>query len=203
MKDSRILSLLFVSMLGLTLLGTGIGQANAVDDGIVLKWIVAALQSKTDYGGNADDDATVGKVQDQTLIGDAWSRLQACRNAGQSLDLNLAAAEHYLFARTIASDQGDTDLRELPKKYANWKSYLQGKGFEQLLRTTSEPVSPVNDKVTAWGSKGIEAGLADYKARENKDPQSKSAAWKESFGVLYAIATRYLADSRPCVVSIQ
>lgn len=199
MKDIVALCVLSASLV----LGPGLHASAAVEDPTVRKWIVASFSNAKDYAGSPNDENTINARKSPTVVGDAWSRLQDCRNAGQSLNLNLAAAEHYLFARTIASEEGDTNLRELPQKYADWKTWLQGKGLEQLLRTTSEPVSPANANVTGWGSKGIEAGLADYQDREKKAPEAKSSSWSIKFGVLYSVATRYIPATRPCTVSIK
>ncbi|WP_182178499.1 hypothetical protein [Methylobacterium radiotolerans] len=176
---------------------------SSVNDSKVVRWIAAGFAAKTNYPGDKADSDILNNAQALKIVQESWQRLQSCRNAGRSLDLNLAAAEHYLFARSIASEEGDTNMRSWPQKYAEWKKFLENKGYSQLLRTTSEPVSPLNDNVTRWGNQGIEAGLSDYKARENKDPTSKIGDWTIIFGAAYAIATRYLPSDKNCIVSIK
>jgi hypothetical protein len=57
-----------------------------------------------------------------TLLG---SLLKECRDAGKSLDLELASAEHYLFIRYFASDVGTLDAEELPALYGAVKCVFQ------------------------------------------------------------------------------
>src|SRR4051812_25566149 len=91
--------------------------ASNVDDITVKKWILAGLLHKTAYPGATDMDALLAKSYPAADLRAGWAPLKACRNAGNSLDLNLAAAEHYLFIRYVASDTGDTELAKLPSWY--------------------------------------------------------------------------------------
>ncbi|HKY71153.1 MAG TPA: hypothetical protein VJL88_04490 [Nitrospira sp.] len=98
-----------------------------------------------------------------------------------SQDLNLAAAEWYLFIRGAASSTGDTFYKQLPNWYETIKVAASAVNLSKLLETSSQPVSPADSKVTAWGNAGVEDGLRDYKKRTSQEPSLKTAAFKTGF----------------------
>lgn len=145
----------------------------AVDDSKVLAWIVAA------YDGvkSADDakaKAALVKPRKAADTFKSWIKLKECRDAGNSLDLNLASAEHYLYIRSFAAEKGEQDIQALPKLYGDIKERLGPAG--QLLKTSTQPVSAPDVGVIRWGENGVAAGLADYKAANNKEPSAKTGA---------------------------
>jgi hypothetical protein len=81
------------------------------------------------------------------------------------LDVNLADAEHYMYARFLASKTGDPSIKALVTGY-QLKKYLDSLfRTEQKMRTDSRyPVLPPSTSAIAWGLKGADEGLKDYAA---------------------------------------
>lgn len=157
-----------------------------VTDAAAKQWAAAALTA----AGSAlpkDNDPVLQKNYSAEAIYHAWERLKICRDAGRSLNLDLAAAEHYLFARTLASDSGDTNLLEAPKWYETFKKFSDAASFNNYIRTSTEPVSPTNANVTRWGVDGVKRGLQEYQARTGEAPSSKFAAFRDALAVAAAI----------------
>jgi hypothetical protein len=130
-----------------------------VNDGKIRTMIASAL----DNIGNGD--ACCGKVE----VG--FRNLQAARRVrGASLDLELAAAEHYMFARfmvctgTVSAMQ----MRALVIGYDIKKWIDRARGNPNAAATTGNPVSPPNKHVVRWGLKGVVDGQTDHD-RCNKD----------------------------------
>ena len=97
---------------------------------------------------------------------------QLCRDLGIAVpvvdgapeDLNLADAEHYLYARFLAGSTGDPAARTLVVGYELWKSVKYARGREKDLRTDPRfPVLPPSIDAVNWGLSGIEDGLQDYR----------------------------------------
>ncbi len=103
------------------------------------------------------------------------------------MDLNLAAAEHYLFARYLASLDGDINYRNAPKWYETFKSYTNQAGFIGRIQTSDQPTSPTNADVTRWGENGVEKGLSEYKSRTGSDPSKKIDSYIAALGIAAAI----------------
>jgi hypothetical protein len=104
----------------------------------------------------------------------AFRDLQTQRRLpGKSLDLDLAAAEHYLFARwmvctgTISTHQ----MRALVIGYDAKKLIDRLLDNPNKLQTTTNPVSPPNADVVAWGLQGVDDGIAEHD-RCNKGVQA-------------------------------
>jgi len=150
------------------------GCSAAVSDEKVKKWIAHAL----DQSSSRPDVATsIAKPWSQSSVLAAWRRLKQCRDAGQSLDLELASAEHYLFIRSFASEKGEKDVEALPALYGSLK---QGLGpAAQLLKTSDQPVSPVDASVIAWGKKGVQDGLDDFIRINKKAPKEKTGQFRQ------------------------
>jgi hypothetical protein len=141
---------------------------------MVKKWILTALVGKPNVKAQEkemDKQLTESYALNDVEIG--WAALKTCRDAGNSLDLSLAAAEHYLFMRYAASKLGDTGSRRLPQWYETFKKFAVKNKFEEYLKTSDQPLSSINADVTQWGKNGVEAGLIDYKKRESKEPTDK------------------------------
>lgn len=125
----------------------------SVNDATVQSLINAAMLNPGDPG-----DTCCGRV------GNAFRDLQRQRRApGGSLDLNLAAAEHYLFSRwmvctgTVSAMQ----MRVLVVAYDAKKWIDRATGNPNATATTANPVSPPDSDVVRWGLRGVSDGNAD------------------------------------------
>ena len=155
----------------------------AVDDSIVKKWIAAgSLASGCEPHPDAEADLSKNIATEKVFA--SWSYLKKCRDDGNSQDLNLAAAEWYLFIRGSASASGDTFYRQLPGWYTTLKKFASALKLSEYLQTSSQPVSPTDAGVTQWGSTGVEHGLRDYKTRTGEEPSLKSDAFNVGFGFI-------------------
>lgn len=97
-------------------------------------------------------------------LGNAWQALKAeRRTAGGATNVNLAAAEHYLYARFLASVTGDSAAAALPLGYYLKKKIYFLLGKEASLRTDpSFPSLAPQFGTVVWGQKGVNDGLGDY-----------------------------------------
>jgi hypothetical protein len=165
-----------------------IKAADEPNEAVVNAWIAGAIEPKK---RPPERDGAIGRTMKPTGVMIAWQRLKRCRDSGNSQDLSLAAAEHYLFGRFVAGENGDTRYRDLPDLYESVKSAAIKLGAERAMQTTPEPVSPVNKKVTEWGKKGVEKGLEDYEAWSGQKPGPGVAAWATVLGVTTYKYARY------------
>lgn len=95
----------------------------------------------------------------------AFRTLQKLRQQpGRSLDLELAAAEHYLFARSMvcAGYVGPTQMRVLVIGYDLKELLDSATGDPNKEAVTSNPVSPPDIGVLSWGLKGVSDGSDDH-----------------------------------------
>lgn len=176
----------------------------SVDDATVKKWIMAGITQSQNYAGAPDIDTQLAANYPVDTVRIGWISLRDCRRAGNSLDLNLAAAEHYSFMRFISSYKGDTSFRDLPSWYGSLKTWANATAMLQYLATSNQPVSPPDPNVTRWGQNGVEAGLLDYQARTGDAPADQSGALIAAIGVAYALYSQYASTGSPsCSVSIQ
>ena len=145
----------------------------SVDDDVVRQLINDAL-------------ANYGWAQDKCCgtINDAFRSLQAYRQIpGNSLDLNHAAAEHYLFSRYMVctGTVSKTQMKVLVAGY-DAKKWLDSKtGDANKEAVTSNPVSPPSWNVMTWGLKGCDDGGADQK---RCNPDADPPFWKAVEDVL-------------------
>lgn len=117
----------------------------------------------------------------------AFRLLQERRRTVAPLDVNLAAAEHYMYMRFLAGLTGDPLLIAAPAGYAIKKSIGFALGKEKEMRTTPDnPVLPPSVESTVWGTLGVEEGLKDYRG-ENPAAGMKPGA---SFEALKPEASR-------------
>jgi hypothetical protein len=79
-------------------------------------------------------------------------------------DESLADAEHYMFARLLASETGDPAVKALTTGY-ELKKFVDSKlGKEQEMRTNPRfPVLPPSLDSIKWGLQGAEEGLRQYR----------------------------------------
>jgi hypothetical protein len=156
----------------------------AVNEVLAKRWAAEALK-KGEGKDVAKAEAALAKDWPADTVRDSWKILKQCRDAGNSLDLNLAAAEHYLFMRYLGNDSGDTSYRQLPKWYDTVKKTLKKADLEQILKTSNEPVSPPDPDVLKWGNAGVERGLVEYKSRTGKAPSAGGGALLTIMGTSY------------------
>ena len=94
----------------------------------------------------------------------AFRVLQERRRTKAPLDVNLAAAEHYMYARALAGKTGDPALIAVPTAYGVKKAIYFALGKEKAMRTTpNNPVLPPSVESVVWGTLGVEQGLKDYR----------------------------------------
>lgn len=156
----------------------------AVDESLVKRWAAEAIEAGKGLQPSSAS-AALAKDWPTDAIGEAWRALKRCRDSGNSLDLNLAAAEHYLFMRWRASETGDTVFRTLPGWYQTVKGAATWANVEQILRSSSQPVSPTDSGVETWGVNGVERGLQEYETRTGKKPGTGTSALTTALGFSY------------------
>lgn len=87
--------------------------------------------------------------------------------------------------RWRASESGDTVFRKLPAWYQTVKSAASWANVEQILQSSSQPVTPTNAEVEKWGVDGVERGLQEYEARTGKKPSGGTSALTTALGFSY------------------
>ena len=125
----------------------------AVDDGKVRVFMMDALSAA------GSDSSCCGQICK------AFRILQAKRRVpGASLDLNLAAAEHYMFAKCLVCNGTVSKAQmELLIFCYDAKKWLDSKtGNPDAEKTTANPVSPPDEDVRRWGKQGATDGDADH-----------------------------------------
>ncbi|KVD14831.1 hypothetical protein WI81_17800 [Burkholderia ubonensis] len=118
----------------------------------------------------------------------AFRSLQSLRRTQLPEDVNLAAAEHYMYARFLAGETGDPLVKATPVLYGAKKRVYFALGIQDRMATTRNPVLAPNRSVERWGLKGAEHGLRDYSAVNNGQPANRFGA---SLGTLSKEALRY------------
>jgi hypothetical protein len=79
-------------------------------------------------------------------------------------DLDLADAEHYMYARYLASSTGDDTVPALVLGYETAKIIKYATSSEKDLRTDPRfPVLPPSSDSVSWGLRGAQDGLDDYR----------------------------------------
>jgi hypothetical protein len=104
-------------------------------------------------------DACCGRVEV------AFRDLQSARRVpGASLDLDLAAAEHYLFAffMVCTGTVSPLQMRALVVGYDAKKWIDRARGKPNAIATTGNPVSPLNKDVVRWGLTGVSDGSREH-----------------------------------------
>jgi hypothetical protein len=128
--------------------------------------VQAIIDRALSNSGNSD--ACCGRV------GIGFRQLQTERRVpGASLDLDLAAAEHYLFARwmvctgTVSAMQ----MRALVIGYDAKKWIDSARGDPNATATTGNPVSAPDLGVVQWGLRGASHGSTDQtRCNASADP---------------------------------
>ena len=175
----------FTSFVVASILVLGAQSArSAVNDVQVKSWIAASLLGSQTEAATAD--ALIDLVNSTDAEKSAWLRLKRCRDAGDSLNLNLAAAEHYMFMRFSAGSSGDTNYAQLPRWYETLKRFAVQADLDKYLQTSSEPVSQPDADVTRWGGLGVQRGLQEYQRREGRSASPGTTALQALVGYVYA-----------------
>jgi hypothetical protein len=94
----------------------------------------------------------------------AWLDLRTQRRTIAPSDENLAAAEHYMYARFLTGVTGDPLVRAAPTVYEIKKWIYFKLGKEKSMRTDpNHPVLPPSMSSVAWGNQGVIDGRKDYR----------------------------------------
>ena len=132
-------------------------KVGKVNDSIVKKIIDSELSAQN------------SKLDVVNKVGKAFRALQARRRIeANALDISLAAAEHYMYARFLAGATGDPIVNYAPTAYGIKKKVYIALGIVKKMQTTLLPVLPPSDKVEWWGKQGAKDGLEDYEKLHNK-----------------------------------
>ena len=100
----------------------------------------------------------------------AFRVLQNRRRTVEPLSIDLAAAEHYMYARFLAGISGDPVVKAAASLYGLKKRAYFALGIQDRMATTKMPVLPPSKDVERWGLQGANDGLEDYKASTGKPP---------------------------------
>ncbi|MCU7937424.1 MAG: hypothetical protein KZQ99_21630 [Candidatus Thiodiazotropha sp. (ex Dulcina madagascariensis)] len=120
-------------------------------------------------------------------VGKAFRVLQERRRKKEPHNIDLAAAEHYIYARFLAGITGDPLVEFAPSAYHIKKKVFVLLGIQEKMQTTKEPVMPPRPKLKQWGKKGARQGLRDWEAVNPGKSKNRGAALK----VLSKEALRY------------
>ena len=93
----------------------------------------------------------------------AFRSLQARRRSKEWVNVELAAAEHYMYARFLAGATGDPMVHLAPNWYNLKKKVFFELDIQSLMATSEYPGLPPSDESVAWGERGAMDGLLDFK----------------------------------------
>ena len=94
----------------------------------------------------------------------AFRTLQARRRTNKEWgNFELAAAEHYMYSRFLAGATGDPLVTLAPSLYNLKKRVFFYLDIQDLMTTTNYPCLPPSDESVAWGERGAQDGLIDFK----------------------------------------
>jgi hypothetical protein len=128
----------------------------------------------------------------------AWAYLRAMRRLGDDplakslginvpviaaapFDVDLADAEHYMYARFLAGSTGDPSTRALVIGYELVKVARYALSDEKSLRTDPRfPVLPPALGAVDWGLSGVKDGLADFAQQNPGKSGTTGAAYQEN-----------------------
>jgi hypothetical protein len=125
----------------------------AVNDARVQKFINDALAPYSSLTGCCDRYAR------------AFRDLQALRRIpGNSLDEDLACAEHYMFAHqaVCSGAVSAAQMTAMVVGYDVTKGIAQILGVERFVRTTPNPTAPASRDSIRWGLRGVTDGSARH-----------------------------------------
>ncbi|MEW8143457.1 MAG: hypothetical protein AB2754_20010 [Candidatus Thiodiazotropha endolucinida] len=144
------------------------------------------------------DDINVQRIINQAIVksagstitkkvGSAFRELRKRRREVEPLNIELAAAEHYMYARFLAGVTGDPLVEYAPTAYHIKKKIFMLLRIQERMQTTKLPMMPPREKLLQWGNRGAKDGLKDWEARNPGKQKNRGAALK----VLSNEAIRY------------
>jgi hypothetical protein len=182
----RLSLLMFCAFVIFSTVSTAIAE---VKDKTVRAWIARGFIGAECKPASIEEDLNNSRSVDDLKLAFEFLKF-TCRDNKLSLDLNLAAAENYVFVRWAASRTGDTGMKVLPKGYYALKKATDAIGIRNILKTSKEPVSPPHPEVLRWGELGVEHGLRDFKKRTGNKPSLKSTSLKLAWEILSGVYGR-------------
>ena len=94
----------------------------------------------------------------------AFRTLQSRRRTNKEwVNVELAAAEHYMYSRFLAGATGDPAVIAAPSLYNLKKKLFFFLDIQDLMTTSKYPCLPPSDESVAWGERGAGDGLVDFK----------------------------------------
>lgn len=94
----------------------------------------------------------------------AFRELQSRRRTKKEwVNVELAAAEHYMYMRFLVGATGDPAAGAAPRLYNLKKRLFFALDIENLMTTTDYPCLPPSEESVAWGEQGAKDGLRDFK----------------------------------------
>jgi len=94
----------------------------------------------------------------------AFRTMQAKRRTNKEwANVEMAAAEHYLYSRFLAGATGDPAVLMAPSLYNLKKRVFFFLDIQDQMTTTKYPCLPPSEESVAWGERGAEDGLLDFK----------------------------------------
>jgi hypothetical protein len=153
LKEICCLALL-PAVASLLLVMSTLAASAAVDDAKAKKWIMAGLTNKMGYAGDPNIDALINKNYKVDEVRAGWQNLKRCRDAGNSLNLDLAAAEHYSYMRLTASMTGDTEIQNC----RNGTSPSSLGQLQSTLRNISRPALRQCHRSIPLSRRGVRKG---------------------------------------------
>ena len=108
------------------------------------------------------------------------------------LDVNLADAEHYLYARYLGSVTGDPSVKALVAGYQLKKFVDSMLGTEQAMRTNANyPVLPPSMAAVESGLRGAEDGLIEYRSAHGGKSGKIGSAFQQNQEFIAGNYTRF------------
>lgn len=94
----------------------------------------------------------------------AFRELQKRRRTNKEwANVELAAAEHYMYARFLAGQTGDPIVIASPSLYNMKKRIFAFLDIQDLMNTSEYPSLPPSEDSVKWGEQGAKDGLKDFK----------------------------------------
>lgn len=93
----------------------------------------------------------------------AFRTLQRRRRTSREWNnLELAAAEHYMYARFLAGRTGDPLVLSSPDLYDKKKQVFFALDIQDAMTTSPYPCLPPSPDMVRWGKTGANVGLSDF-----------------------------------------
>lgn len=78
-------------------------------------------------------------------------------------NVELAAAEHYMYMRFLVGSTGDPVVVLAPRLYGLKKKLFFALDIDSLMTTSKYPCLPPSEDSVKWGEQGVRDGLVDFK----------------------------------------